>query len=237
MISAPPRGYSQQHFAAVRCRTSLARRGAPFEFAQALILIPRLHRQAIVETLEFAGQTDQRLVGLLELAVNLLDEGAGRRGNFLAHALRDCRQFAGEIFARGDQLFTQRFTRRSYLALELRAGSSRSRRELFGYTLADAHRRGLRSLRQSLAQRAELLAKLNPRGAEHLAEPDHLGAQIGASQRVSFAILGDPIGDKPHLAANLGKLADHFTAHGVELTAEAGHRLQHNLEARAELFE
>src|SRR5271166_725241 len=108
--------------------------------------------------------------------------------------------------------------------------------------LADRFRRGLRRWRGNRAAQirlrgGELLAKFHPGPADALVEADHLGAEIGAQGIHPIAVLADLIGDEADLAADLGELAEDLFLQFVDFSAEAGDRLDHQLEPRAELLE
>ena len=90
---------------------------------------------------------------------------------------------------------------------------------------------------QRLPQRAHLFAKIDPRGAQRLAQAHHLGAEVGAHARDRVAVLGDLFGEEADLPAHLGELPEDFLAQRVQPSAESGDRLEHQLEAHTELFE
>jgi hypothetical protein len=60
----------------MRGRVGSARR-ATLQLGDALVLIFGLHRQAVVETLEFSGKGRERLIGDLQLGVEFLDDAVG----------------------------------------------------------------------------------------------------------------------------------------------------------------
>ena len=90
---------------------------------------------------------------------------------------------------------------------------------------------------QSLLGGDQFVAELDPRLAERLAEPHHLGAQLCPRADDTSPILGNLLREEPNLAADFGELSDHLAAQRVDPPAETRDRLDHQIESRAELFE
>src|SRR5215469_15430175 len=81
-----------------------------------------------------------------------------------------------------------------------------------------------------------LLAKIYAGSAEHLAQPNHLCAEIGAGGRNSLAIFADTIGKKTNLATDLVELPDDLFAHGIDSPANPSDRLKHKFETGTKLL-
>src|SRR5271154_6443584 len=102
------------------------------------------------------------------------------------------------------------------------------------FTAAGRFRRGLAL---NLATHSgEFLAEMDTRAAQMLTDTDHFRPQVRARRGDRLAVFGNAIGQEPNLPSHLGELADHLLAQRVNPSAEAGYRLQHEVEARPELL-
>src|SRR6185437_527778 len=180
------------------------------QLAQTLILIAGLNRDAIVETVELAGQRRDGLGGLLQFGVEFLDQRCDGFRQTLAHRRGDGGDTRPDLFTRERKLFAQFVAGRTELIAQAAVPFGPALRQLLRDRFADALAGVVRVLLELSMERADLFAQLDAGGAEHLAQPDHLRAEVRASRGVSFTIFGDPIRNKADLTADLGELSDHF---------------------------
>src|SRR6266851_2916992 len=217
-----------------RCKSALLG-AALLELFDSLLLILDLYRGAVVETLEFPREAHQRLVRELHIGFELLQQRLGRRRYPLAHTSCRRRHFTQTV-ACGRQFGPQRFAHCGDFAADLRLPLGAGAGKILAEALARSLRLGLELAMQFIAARGEVLAKLDSRGAERLAHPHHLGAQVGARRGDALAILRDPVRDEADLTPDLRKLAHHFLAQRVESAPKSRHRFEHEVKARSELL-
>ena len=90
---------------------------------------------------------------------------------------------------------------------------------------------------KSLLCRGQLVAKLDARLAESLAQAHHLGAEVVMRSDDASSIFGNLFRQEANLAADFRELPENLIAQRVEPSAETGNCLDHKIESRPELFE
>src|SRR5271170_6932002 len=203
-------GFVKSHEPRSRPRSEL-RAALSFEFSQALILVARLNCDPIVEAVELVCEVGQRLAGLLQLDAQFFRRHFGRRVDF---PLEDFGCIATRL-------------------RRLLAGRSNSARRFF----AELDGASGELSAQSLLCSRQLVAELDARLAERLAQPHHLGAEIVMRGDDASPIFRNLFRQKANLAADFRELSENLIAQRVEPSAETGNRLDHKIESRPELFE
>src|SRR5262249_48538321 len=148
-----------------RARRRLTRLAtAPLELAHALLLVPALDSDPVVEALELARQVGDRLVGMLEFSRKLLGDRLRRADNFGFELSRGVADYAPR--AVGAQALAQHV---DFLA-KLDAHGLRAARDFLGELVARLRGAHAHLVLQRQPERAQLFAKFDPRRAQGFAE-------------------------------------------------------------------